>query len=290
MRFDRADAFRALKSKAITLLGMSGVGKTTLASCLPRDAWFHFSGDYRIGTKYLEEPILDNIKEQAMKVPFLADLLRSDSIYICSNIGIDNLAPISTFLGKIGSPQQGGLSYEEFTRRQRLHREAEISAMNDVREFRLKAKKIYGYEHFLNDAGGSLCEIVDLDAPTDPVLEVLSATTLILYVKTNREHEALLAKRAEQSPKPLYYREEFLRKALDEFLRSRGYDGAEQVEPDEFVRWVFPRLVAERLPRYEEIARRHGYTVTIAEARSVRDELDFIELVCMAIERERSAA
>ena len=58
--------FVAWPRKAITLLGMSGVGKTTLAYKLPKSQWFHYSGDYRIGTKYLAEPILDNIKQQAM--------------------------------------------------------------------------------------------------------------------------------------------------------------------------------------------------------------------------------
>ena len=43
------------KSKSITLLAMSGAGKTTLANKLPRDKWFHYSADYRIGTKYLGE-------------------------------------------------------------------------------------------------------------------------------------------------------------------------------------------------------------------------------------------
>ena len=57
-------------SKSLTLLGMSGAGKTTLSSKLPKEKWFHYSGDYRIGTKYLDEPILDNIKQQAMEVPF----------------------------------------------------------------------------------------------------------------------------------------------------------------------------------------------------------------------------
>ena len=90
-------------SRRITLLGMSGVGKTTLSNYLPKEKWFHFSGDYRIGTKYLEEPILDNIKQQAMDIPFLRDLLRSDSIYICNNITVNNLNPVSSFLGKIES-------------------------------------------------------------------------------------------------------------------------------------------------------------------------------------------
>ena len=142
-------------NKAVTLMGMSGVGKTTLANHLPKSKWFHYSADYRIGTKYLAEPILDNIKRQAMQVDFLRDLLRSDSIYIASNITVHNLAPIATFLGKIGRSDLGGLSVEAFKERQRLHRQAEIGAMRDVAQFIEKARQIYGYEHFINDAGGA---------------------------------------------------------------------------------------------------------------------------------------
>jgi len=130
-----ARQFLDATTHAITLLGMSGVGKTTLANKLPKDHWFHYSGDYRIGTKYLEEPILDNIKRQAMRVPFLRDLLRSDSIYIRSNITVHNLEPVSSFLGKLGDPSKGGLALEEFRRRQALHREAEIGAMLDCTAF-----------------------------------------------------------------------------------------------------------------------------------------------------------
>ena len=75
-----ASEFTKWPNKAITLLGMSGIGKTTLANKLPKSKWFHYSGDYRIGTKYLEEPILDNIKERAMEVSFLKDLLKTASI------------------------------------------------------------------------------------------------------------------------------------------------------------------------------------------------------------------
>jgi hypothetical protein len=156
------------QSKRITLLAMSGAGKTTLANKLPKAKWFHYSGDYRIGTKYLREPILDNIKRQAMSVPFLRDLLLSDSIYISNKITVDNLAPVSTFLGKVGDPAQGGLSLQEFKRRQNLHRQAEIGAMNDVPEFIHKAEDIYGYHHFINDAGGSVLDAVT-DVGTGPI-------------------------------------------------------------------------------------------------------------------------
>jgi len=55
------DQFRDWENKCITLLGMSGVGKTRLANLLMNQNWFHFSGDYRIGTRYLDEAILDRM-------------------------------------------------------------------------------------------------------------------------------------------------------------------------------------------------------------------------------------
>ena len=136
------DAFRACPTKAVTLLGMSGVGKTHVSNKLPKDTWFHYSVDYRIGTKYLDEPILDNIKRHAMRDPFLSGLLKSDSIYIASNITIHNLDPVSTFLGKVGDPACGGLALEAFLERQELHRRAEVEALSDVRAFIRKGRDI----------------------------------------------------------------------------------------------------------------------------------------------------
>ncbi len=271
------------ESKSITLLAMSGAGKTTLANKLPKDRWFHYSVDYRIGTKYLGEPILDNIKRQAMDVPFLKKLLLSDSIYIHNNITVDNLAPVSSFLGKLGNSAQDGLSLKEFKRRQVLHYHAEIAALKDVPVFIRKAEDIYGYKHFLNDAGGSVCE---LDRPD--VLETIAENTLILYIKIPQSLEQTIISRAKKEPKPLYYREIFLDKKLAEFMLEHNYNDPDLIPPDEFVAWVFPELYRSRLPRYQAIADQYGYTVDADEIAEVTNEDDFIQLVANVIARKKS--
>jgi len=275
------EEFRNWAHKSITLLGMSGVGKTRLSNMLRKRNWFHYSGDYRIGTRYLDEAILDNIKHQAMQVSFLRDLLRSDSIYIRNNITVDNLQPVSSFLGKLGNPEQGGLGLSEFKRRQALHHEAEIAAMRDVPEFIRKAQEIYGYEHFVNDAGGSVCEL-----DNDEVIRVLDEHTLILYLKATHEDEEELIRRAESDPKPLYYREAFLDEQLEQYKRERGIDYVAMIDPDDFVRWMFPRLFYSRIPRYEAIANQYGYTVTTSELAQVRNEADFMKLIETVLTRQ----
>ena len=77
--------------------------------------------------------------------------------------------------------------------------------MLDVPEFMRKSKEIYGFNHFINDAGGSVCELDD-----EHVLDTLQQHTLMLYIQASEQDEKTLIERAALSPKPLYYREAFL--------------------------------------------------------------------------------
>ncbi|OOY36218.1 ATPase [Solemya velum gill symbiont] len=275
------EAFRGWKNRCITLLGMSGVGKTYLSTLMREHDWFHYSGDYRIGTRYLDEAILDLIKEEAMQIPFLRNLLRNDWIDIHNNIKIDNLGPVLAYVGKLGNPELGGVPLDEFQSRQACYREGEIAAMNDLPAFIHKAREIYDYPHLINDVGGSLCE---LEEPS--VIDLLADNSLILYIKvTNDEEEQKLIARAQSAPKPLYYRPEFLDKQLTVYLEENNLEYAAQMDPDDFTRWVFPRLFRSRVPRYEAIAEQYGYTVSSEEVAAVRNENDFMDLVSTAIER-----
>lgn len=276
--------FRSWQHRSITLLGMSGVGKTYLSALLRRNEWFHYSGDYRIGTRYLDEHIMDLIKAQAMSVPFLKDLLRRDWIFIRNNIKVNDLGPVLSFVGKLGNPDRDGLAMEEFSRRQALYRQGEIAAMMDVPAFIRKAQQVYGYSHFINDVGGSLCE---LEEPA--VIDLLARHTLILYIQVPPEDEIKLIQRAQADPKPLYYRPAFLGTAVRDYLEETGLEYVAEIDPDEFTRWVFPRLFHSRVPRYEAIARPHGYTVSSTEVATVRDEADFLALVESAIARKDQA-
>ncbi len=285
MIYETAEAWRAAPEKRVLLFGMSGLGKTHVSTLL-REAggWFHYSVDYRIGTRYMGEHIADNFKREAMKVPLLRQLLLTDSVYIASNITFDNLAPLSTYLGKPGNADLGGLPFAEYLRRQEQHRTAEIAALLDTPHFIARAEALYGYPHFVCDSGGSICEVVDPDDPDDPVLRALSAELLLVWIEGSAAHTAELVRRFDRAPKPMYYQPEFLRAAWEDYRAETGLAEAE-VDPDAFVRWTYARALAHRTPRYAAMARNWGVAVTADEIARVTDEAGFVDLVARAIAR-----
>ncbi|MBA4325021.1 MAG: ATPase [Rhodobacter sp.] len=271
-------------AKRVMLFGMSGLGKTYLSTLL-RDHgdWFHYSVDYRIGTRYMGEYIADNFKREAMKVPLLRDLLMTDSVYIASNITFDNLAPLSTYLGKPGDPAKGGVPFAEYMKRQDQHRAAEVAATLDTARFMERAEEIYGYPNFVCDTSGSICEVVEAEDPADPVMKQLSQTLLMVWIKGSDAHTAELVRRFDRAPKPMYYQPHFLHAAWEEY-RATHHVTEETCDPDHFVRWTYARALAHRQPRYAAMAR-WGVTVTAEEVGEVARAQDFDALMARAIDR-----
>jgi hypothetical protein len=288
MIYNSAQEWRDSPQKRVLLFGMSGLGKTHLASML-RDQgdWFHYSIDYRIGTRYMGEFIADNFKREAMKNPFLRDLLRTDSVYIASNITFNNLAPLSTYLGKPGDPALGGLEFDEYMRRQDQHRQAEVSALLDTTRFIERARDIYGYGNFLCDSGGSICEVVNPDDPADPVMTELSANLLMVWIKGSEAHTAELIRRFDRAPKPMYYQPDFLHRMWNDYLAEHQVAPA-SVDPDAFVRWTYARALAHRQPRYAAMAR-WGLTVTAEDVAKVQDLDGFNDLIAAALAAQAPA-
>ncbi len=283
MIYETAKDWRETKHKRVLLFGMSGLGKTHVSNVL-RDAghWFHYSVDYRIGTRYMGEHIADNFKREAMKNPFLRDLLRSDSIYVASNITFNNLAPLSSYLGKPGDPAEGGLPYGEYMRRQEQHKTAEVAALLDTVPFIERAQDLYGYDHFVCDSGGSICEVVDPDDPDDPVMRALADNLLLVWIKGSAAHTEQLIRRFDKVPKPMCYQQAFLDRVWAEYLCENNMSEGD-VDPDAFVRWAYAQALDHRQPRYAAMAN-WGVTLRAEDIAKVATPAAFDDLIAHALE------
>ena len=278
MLYTKPEDWKNAKSKRVLLFGMSGLGKTYISNMLRAHGdWFHYSIDYRIGTRYLGELISDSYKLAAMKTPYLGELLKSDSIYIESNITFDNLTPLSNYLGKPGNIELGGIPIAEYEKRQEQHRKAEIAALLDTGYFVSRSKEIYQYENFICDSGGSICEVVDPEDRNDPVMKHLSQNTLLVWIKGSDAHTEALIDRFDKNPKPMCYQESFLATKWEEFLSLKNIN-ANKVDPNEFIRWTYSKALSHRQPRYEKMSK-WGITVKAEDIEQVKNTNQFNLLI-----------
>jgi hypothetical protein len=286
MIYTSAQDWRDAPQKRVLLFAMSGLGKTYLSNMLRGTGdWFHYSIDYRIGTRYMGEHIADNAKREAMKVPFLRDLLRSDSIYIGSNISFDDLRPMSSYLGKPGDPEKGGILWDEYTRRQDQFQASEVAALMDTGHFIDRAVDLYQYPHFVSDTGGSICEWVDPEDPADPILTELASRTLMVWIEGTEDHTEELIRRFDREPKPMSYDPAFLLRTWHAYLAEFGV-APDAVDPDDFIRWAFAKALAHRQPRYAKMAEHWGITVPMSAVQQVHDNQGFIDMIAGALETQ----
>ena len=279
MLYNSSSDWDASKSKNIMLFGMSGLGKTYISELLRSNGdWFHYSVDYRIGTRYMGEHIADNFKKEAMLNPFLAKLLQTDAMDISANMKFNDLSPLSTYLGKPGDPSKGGIPFKEYLHRQHLHRDAEINSMLDTVHFIHRAKSLYNYDKFVCDTSGSIVEIVDCNDPNDKILNVLSQYVLPIWIEGTEDHTEELVKRFTTAPKPMYYDEDFLKKCWNDFLDQKNISEYE-VDPNEFIIWGYQKLLENRLPRYKKIAENWGIILQASDVSKVKSADEFTSLV-----------
>lgn len=285
MKHKSGTEFLSICDKRLCLIGMSGVGKSYLSNMLRRQGWYHYSVDYRIGTRYLGEEINDEIRRLAAEVPAIGGLLSSASIQLDARVRMDDLNALSFYIGKPGATRDGWLPEPEFLRRQALHAVAEIAATRDHRTFIAKAAGIYGRTQFVCDTSGSLCSIVNPADEKDPVLADLAETSTIVHIEPDEEDLARLIEAFRRSPKPIFYSEPFFYVLASKFSAETG-DPIDGFNGDAFSRWAFARLIEMRAPLYRAIARNWGYSIAAKDARRAQSEDELLRLVADAIDRQ----
>jgi hypothetical protein len=251
MKYNSGQAFLGSPKKSITLMGMSGVGKSTLALKIKGWGWALYSCDEMIGRKFLAADIENVQNDQG------------------AAISAGDISSLSAFIGKIGT-----MPFSEFKRRQNLYYEAECAA---VREAALMAAQ---YDKFVHDSSGSLCEITD-----GAVLSAIGTASLIVYIEAAQSDRLTILKRAQDYPKPLFFPPSQLDAWVAEYLAIYNeIESADDIPPDEFLRWVFPRLFDMRMPKYELIAERWGVALRAEDVYEVQSEADLLALIACALD------
>ena len=112
----------------------------------------------------------------------------------------------------------------------------------------------------------------------------MAKNTLIVYIKTNKEDERVLIERSKTQFKPVYYHPDFIASALKSYLKKNNLDYVAQINPDAFVRWVFPKLIEDRLAKYQSLADQYGCTIKRNDLYHCHSADDVINLIAEALD------
>lgn len=152
MKYSSSTDFLNSKTKALTLMGMSGVGKSHLSAMMEGWGWTSYSCDLDIGAHTLAGE---------MQRP----------------VSLQDISALSDFIGKIGE-----MPFDEFKRRQKLYYDAEVSALARVPHI------ARDHEKLVVDSTGSICEILDEDV----IARVGQASLFVYIQATQEEENAIL--------------------------------------------------------------------------------------------------
>lgn len=240
-----------IKNKTITLIGMSGVGKTHLSLMLAREGWFHYSADYEIGTRFLREEIERTLGEPNTMTP-------------------DDISQLSRYVGKLGA---GRLSFDEFKRRQNQYYEAECSSVENLTDIVSQAHA-QGCEYVVNDTTGSFCELA-----RDDIYDHVGENSLVVYIKANAEEEKTVLQRAQDYPKPMFFPPNDLESWVEEYRMLQGVSSPDEFAPNDFAKWIFPKLFETRLPKYQALADQYGVTIESDTLRDIKTADEFLKII-----------
>lgn len=237
--------------KSITLIGMSGAGKTHISCQLEEWGWYNYSCDYVIGAEYLRDE-LDNTQ----------------------GLSAENIGALSVYLGQLGNPDLDGFDLALFKQRQKAYYDAEVKALYAMGDTMTKMD-----QNFVHDSTGSLCEIED-----DAVLKQIGEQTMFVYLKTGQQEEQEVLKRAREYPKPLFFPTQFLTEKLDAYLSEQNLSGVDEIVPDDFSRWVFPLLFEARKPKYQRLADLYGITIASEEFKNLQSADEFVDIIAQNLD------
>ncbi len=125
--------------------------------------------------------------------------------------------------------------------------------MLDTPYFIDRAKRIYGYDHFIADSSGSFCEVIDLEDPNDPVLEAVASSSALLYIRGTEEDEEKLIARFKKAPKPMYYSPELLDQKWQQFKGENNLVHDHDVDPMPLWSGGFPHSCATVCPSISKL-------------------------------------
>ncbi|MGI9407807.1 MAG: ATPase, partial [Hyphomicrobiaceae bacterium] len=117
-------------------------------------------------------------------------------------------------------------------------------------------------------------------------LRDLAASTMLIHLRGTGDDARMLVERFSKAPKPMYYNPSFLDAKWAEYKALKGGIADDAVDPDDFVVWGYEELLRYRLPIYQKMADRHGYTIDAADLAQAKTDGDVLNLVAAAVDKQ----